>query len=291
MQFAQQGLWGRGLYFAEKSSYSDDYSYGPSLPLPGLAPPRLAPGPVPGPLPGQERGAANDDEREMFLAKLLVGNAVTMDRDASDAAEQECRDLVVPPDDPSTGTKYNTVTGYTGSDSRRSQVWIVYENGRAYPDYLIRYYRGPWDQRRTPFGARPLIRPLPPLPPLRPLPPGWSQLLDQESGVEYYTNSLTGVSQWQHPTSPSPVATQSSSIEHYNPLLPGDFHDGALDYVEELWQFDDDGTWCFYEPAAQVLLEQTFQQGRSGHMPIVNVKTATWTYAVDLNTLTQTNIG
>eukprot|EP01051_Picozoa_sp_SAG22_P003928 SAG22_NODE_201_length_15391_cov_7.662176_5_plen_163_part_00 len=26
---------------------------------------------------------------------------------------------------------------------------IVYENGRAYPEYLVRYYRGPYDQSRV----------------------------------------------------------------------------------------------------------------------------------------------
>jgi hypothetical protein len=30
------------------------------------------------------------------------------------------------------------------------QVWIVYENGRAYPDYLVRYYKGKRD-KRTPY--------------------------------------------------------------------------------------------------------------------------------------------
>ena len=52
-----------------------------------------------------------------------------MDRDISDQKAQECRALTVPPVDPNSavGAKYNTVTGNTGG----SQVWIVYENGRA----------------------------------------------------------------------------------------------------------------------------------------------------------------
>jgi hypothetical protein len=33
------------------------------------------------------------------------------------------------------------------------QVWIVYENGRAYPDYLVRYYKGSRDDARTPYGS------------------------------------------------------------------------------------------------------------------------------------------
>ena len=66
------------------------------------------------------------DEREMFLAKLLVGREVLLDRDISDAHAAEYRKLTVPPTDNKTGLKYNTVTGNTAG----SQVWIVYENGR-----------------------------------------------------------------------------------------------------------------------------------------------------------------
>jgi hypothetical protein len=28
---------------------------------------------------------------------------------------------------------------------------VVYENGRAYPEYLVRYYKGPRDPERTPY--------------------------------------------------------------------------------------------------------------------------------------------
>ena len=55
-----------------------------------------------------------------FLAKLLVGTEVLMDRDESSAKSAECRALKVPPIDPHTvtsdnkaGHKFNTVTGYT----------------------------------------------------------------------------------------------------------------------------------------------------------------------------------
>jgi WWE domain len=95
----------------------------------------------------KERPNACKDEREMFLTKLLVGNEININRDESHSKEAECRALTVPPVNPVTGLKYNTVTGSTGG----SQVWIVYENGRAYPDYLVRYYRGKRDNRRTPF--------------------------------------------------------------------------------------------------------------------------------------------
>jgi hypothetical protein len=92
----------------------------------------------------QERPNFQEDEREIFLAKLLVGNEIRMHRQESPAI---CRSLRVPPTDPQSGLKYNTVTGVT----RNCQVWVVYENGRAYPDYLVRYYVGQRDVNRTPF--------------------------------------------------------------------------------------------------------------------------------------------
>jgi hypothetical protein len=125
----------RGIYFAEKSSYSYSYSYKPLLGSAGLPPSSL------------QRPRAVDDEREMFLTKLLVGKEVLMNRDESPQKEAECKKLIIPPVDPTTNLKYNTVTGYTAG----SQVWVVYENGRAYPDYLVRYYRGSRDRKRTPF--------------------------------------------------------------------------------------------------------------------------------------------
>ncbi|KAI2489089.1 hypothetical protein MHU86_25503 [Fragilaria crotonensis] len=127
MQFSRKGLWGRGLYFAARSSYSHSYAYKPDL-----------------------SETQHSDEREMFLAKLLVGNVVEMNRDESPQKATECSALTVPPNDLRTGRKNNTVTGWTGG----SQIWVVYENGRAYPDYLVRYYSGERDPTRTPYASR-----------------------------------------------------------------------------------------------------------------------------------------
>lgn len=69
------------------------------------------------------RAGGKPDEREMFYAKLLVGNEVFMDRDVSSAKASEYRKLSVPPEHPTRrGERYNSVTGYTGG----SQVWVVY---------------------------------------------------------------------------------------------------------------------------------------------------------------------
>jgi hypothetical protein len=125
MQFAQRGFWGRGIYFAEKSSYSHSYAYTPHGDTWQAT--------------FMDRPIGQDGEREMFLAKLLVGKATTLAQDKS---------LIVPPLDPDKpGQRYNTVEGQTGG----SKVYIVYENGRAFPNYLVRYYRGTRDHHRTPF--------------------------------------------------------------------------------------------------------------------------------------------
>jgi hypothetical protein len=74
---------------------------------------------------------------------------------------------IAPAETPGGGLKFNTVQGYTQTDKKledgtwtkdekcpRSKVWIVYENGRAYPQYLVRYYRGAYDPQRVPFETR-----------------------------------------------------------------------------------------------------------------------------------------
>ena len=52
----------------------------------------------------------------------------------------------------------DSVQGYTqcviSENCPRSKIWVVYENGRAYPKYLVRYYRGDRDARRTQFETR-----------------------------------------------------------------------------------------------------------------------------------------
>lgn len=112
MQFASAGFWGRGLYFADKAAYSSYYSFKP--PNDSLMT-SLSSG-------SSSRPGGKGDEREMFLTKLLVGNEVFLDRDVSSQKAQEYKQLTVPPTDPKTGLKYNTVTGNTGG----SQVWVVY---------------------------------------------------------------------------------------------------------------------------------------------------------------------
>ena len=51
----------------------------------------------------------------------------------------------------------DSVQGFTqcilSENCPRSKIWVVYENGRAYPQYVIRYYRGARDPTRTRFAS------------------------------------------------------------------------------------------------------------------------------------------
>ena len=65
--------------------------------------------------------------KTLLLVKLLVGEAVAIPPN---------RDLVDAPDRcDGSGLRYDTVQGHTGG----SDVFIVYQNGRAYPEYRVQY--------------------------------------------------------------------------------------------------------------------------------------------------------
>jgi len=95
-QCSQQGMWGRGTYFAADASYSSNYAY------------------------------TGWGAKTIILARLVIGDAVKL---CADSSLTQC------PDKPDGKRRYDTVTGTT----QGSKVFIVYENGRAYPEYLVRY--------------------------------------------------------------------------------------------------------------------------------------------------------
>jgi hypothetical protein len=116
MQFAAKGFWGRGIYFADKSEYSHSYAYNPPA---GSASSIFS---MPSSTSESERSEGVSGEREMFLAKLLVGSSIELPKDQT---------LTVPPDDPKSKLKYNSVTGETAG----SKVWIVY--GTSWCDFVV----------------------------------------------------------------------------------------------------------------------------------------------------------
>lgn len=100
MQLSSQGMWGRGIYFAENASYSHAYAH------------------------------QTGSNRQILLVNLLVGEAKELDPN---------RSIQVPPVKETlpdgSEIRYDTIKGVTGG----SRVYIVYENKRAYPAYRVTY--------------------------------------------------------------------------------------------------------------------------------------------------------
>ena len=107
MRFSAKGMWGQANYFAVNASYSHNYAY-----------------------------ATPDGAREMFLVKVLTGDSYDCPSNSS---------LRKPPmkeSGPSASgevsfaqVQYDTVTGVTNG----SRVYMIYDNDKAYPAYLIKY--------------------------------------------------------------------------------------------------------------------------------------------------------
>jgi len=252
MQFSAMGFWGRGIYFALKSAYSYHYSFKPAT------------------TPDDpERPGGAQDEREMFLAKLLVGDVVMMNRDESDAKAAECKKLIVPPPNPVTGKKYNTVTGNTGG----SQVWIVYENGRAYPDYLVRYYKGSRDDARTPYGS---------------LQEAQAKLGKRSTSAALAHATISGET-WQDAPEDYVPAPEPQQPRRPVPqrLTPPRRRSPAPRLPTAVFEFESaPGVWQQYDPPAQAQLEQAFQTKTKVQMTF-----GQWKYEIDTQRMTQTNMG
>lgn len=103
MRFCSSGMWGQANYFAVNASYSHNYCH--TNPTTG--------------------------EHEMFLVRLITGDSYRSEPD---------RSLRMPPLKEGnrmglSQVRYDTVNGTT----RGSQVFMSYDNQKAYPAYLIRY--------------------------------------------------------------------------------------------------------------------------------------------------------
>ena len=99
--YSNDGLWGRGLYFAVNAKYSaQDYAYSN---------------------PAQKT-------KLFILARVMVGDSITLNQNGS---------LRKPPfrKDTKHQITYDSVKGHTGG----SDVYILYHMRRAYPEYLIEF--------------------------------------------------------------------------------------------------------------------------------------------------------
>ena len=102
MRFCDSGMWGKANYFAVNANYSHNYAHTNAY-----------------------------GRREMFLVKVITGDSY---------CSPPNRVLRMPPLKDNTQmslsqVRYDTVNGITGG----SQVFMSYDNQKAYPAYLIRY--------------------------------------------------------------------------------------------------------------------------------------------------------
>ena len=102
MRFCDSGMWGKANYFAVNANYSHNYAHTNTY-----------------------------GQREMFLGKVITGDSYPSPPN---------RALRMPPLKDNTQmslsqVRYDTVNGTTGG----SQVFMSYDNQKAYPAYLIRY--------------------------------------------------------------------------------------------------------------------------------------------------------
>ena len=105
MRYSSPGMWGLANYFAANASYSDRYAY-----------------------------SRAGGYKEMFMVKVLTGDSYSSPSNQS---------LRMPPEKPVTVSEnlqfakahYDTVTGTTHG----CQVFMTYDNDKAYPAYLIQY--------------------------------------------------------------------------------------------------------------------------------------------------------
>lgn len=103
-----KGLWGTGTYFAVRAAYSDTYAY-----------------------------TNADGHKQMLMAKVITG--ITHKCLPNDK-------LRAPPIKPALSNsifeeeRYDSVSGYTvNTKNQGSDIFIIYDQGKAYAEYLITY--------------------------------------------------------------------------------------------------------------------------------------------------------
>ncbi|EFA74531.1 U box domain-containing protein [Heterostelium album PN500] len=107
-RYSATGMWGLATYFAKKASYSHEYAYrNPRTGYPGQQP-----------------------YRQMFLARVLIGDCIHLMPNQPN--------LKKPPKKEQT-KEYSEYFDTVSGETQGSYVYMVYENNRAYPEYLITY--------------------------------------------------------------------------------------------------------------------------------------------------------
>ena len=98
--YANDGMWGRGLYFAENASYSAAYAYN-----------------------------SPQNTKIFILARVMIGDSITLEPDNTLRKAPLRQDTM-------SQIKYESVKGH----SYGSEIYVLYHMRRAYPEYLIEFY-------------------------------------------------------------------------------------------------------------------------------------------------------
>ena len=126
------------------------------------------------------------------------------------------------------------------------------ENGRAYPDYLVRYYVGKRDPRRSPYEDR-------------------AQAMNKSS-LRWKSSSF-------HLVPEKPIDRSSND-------------DGGQVSSVANWEFEGASGWTAYDGVQAVAIETCYravQMDPTSPASVV-VKGPEWSYAVNVRSMTQTNI-
>ena len=102
-RYCTRGMWGTGTYFAVNASYSDNYAF------------------------------SSAGSKQLILAKVLTGETHKSSPDSS---------LKKPPvkkHTKSSGTFVDELYDSVSGHARGSDIFIIYDHEKAYPDYLITY--------------------------------------------------------------------------------------------------------------------------------------------------------
>jgi hypothetical protein len=138
---------------------------------------------------------------------------------------------------------------------------VVYENGRAYPEYLVRYYKGPRDPERTPYES-----------------------LEDAVNGEKISLKVAMKSEKLHESSEELDGNLIGSAATTQP----EEDTNSVSSVHGIWQFEDDkNEWVDYQGAHQVQIEKAHRQDPNGFTTIEHFP---WTYVIDFGINTQTNL-
>ena len=122
MRYSRQGMWGHANYFAVNASYSHRYAYREDSLISRLTYFQRFPS-----ISSTIHSQPMNLTRQIFLAMVLVGEYYECSSNSS---------LIMPPlKSQSTKSRYDSVKGETNG----SEVFMTYDNEKAYPAYLISY--------------------------------------------------------------------------------------------------------------------------------------------------------